>query len=262
MLHTMTDDNYDLMLKVHNVAPFKIVRVRRATPFPSFRRSPANHARRFDYTTNRKPPRTCAPRTRSAPRATARSSTSRPSPACTATSARPTMPPLRRVSLVSPRRSPRSGDLSVFGATPLRLGTLSPDSFGLSCASRLREARYILSCVSSARHHTDDQSLCRHILTRLTQAKELGESIVVNGQSASLPLSLLSSPSSSPPTHSLLHFGRDRPRNPHRRQEGRRQQAGIVPSHPAQPPRHRRGGRPGRPVPLLSFGRLRFRSHA
>ncbi len=28
MLHTMTDDNYDLMLKVHNVAPFKIVRVR------------------------------------------------------------------------------------------------------------------------------------------------------------------------------------------------------------------------------------------
>lgn len=34
MLHTMTDDNYDLMLKVHNVAPFKIVRVRLTTPFP------------------------------------------------------------------------------------------------------------------------------------------------------------------------------------------------------------------------------------
>ena len=34
MLHTMTDDNYDLMLKVHNVAPFKIVRVRLPTPFP------------------------------------------------------------------------------------------------------------------------------------------------------------------------------------------------------------------------------------
>lgn len=77
------------------------------------------------FRTNRKPPRTCAPRTRSAPRATARSSTSRPSPACTATSVRPTTPPPRLVSSVLPRRLPRSGDLSVFGATPSRSGAFA-----------------------------------------------------------------------------------------------------------------------------------------
>ena len=86
--------------------------------------SPFNQAK-FDSAIHRKPPRTCAPRTRSAPRATARSSTSRPSPACTATSARPTTPPPRLVSSVSPRRSPRSGDLLVFGATPLRSGAFA-----------------------------------------------------------------------------------------------------------------------------------------
>lgn len=89
-----------------------------------------------------------------------------------------------------------------------------------------------------------------HILTRLTQAKELGETIEVNGKSASLSLSRpplsrgssagLTLPSPSFSSLSLSPPCRDRSRHSLWPQEAG-QQARVVPSHvrPLPPPRSR-----------------------
>lgn len=61
---------------------------------------------------------------------------------------------------------------------------LLPPRFACSFVPLPRETEQSLSrCLQE--HRADDELICRHILTRLTQAKELGESIVVNGQSKS-----------------------------------------------------------------------------
>ncbi|TKA54769.1 hypothetical protein B0A53_02578 [Rhodotorula sp. CCFEE 5036] len=120
MLHTMTDDNYDLMLKVHNVAPFKIVR--EAAP----------------YLRSKDPKR--ASRNRS----------------------------IVNVSSVAGLH----GNVGQANYATAKAGVI-----GLTKTIAKEWGPFGVRCNTVA---------FGHILTRLTQAKELGESIVVNGQKIAL----------------------------------------------------------------------------
>src|SRR5579875_3108975 len=95
VIHRMTDEQFQAMLDIHLIVPFKIIRA--AAPYI---REPAKKSGK------------------KARRSTARSSTSPRPRAPSATPARPTTPRQRQASLASPRRLPRSGASSRSTSTP------------------------------------------------------------------------------------------------------------------------------------------------
>lgn len=138
---------------------------------------------------------------------------------------------------------------SASAATPSHLGTSCAGSFRSSRPAGGSLLRQDVELTRFFRSTTRS-----YITTRLTQAKELGEAIVVNGKSASLPSPL--SPLLIPPaarSDLCSDAGRrDPPWNPLEglaRSDGRLARA----RHPARKARVARGGRGGSPFPCFGI---------
>ncbi|GAA5990434.1 hypothetical protein JCM10908_007370 [Rhodotorula pacifica] len=120
MLHTMTDDNFELMLKVHNVAPFKIIR--EAAPY---------------------------------------------------------------LRSKDPKRASRNRSIVNISSVAGLHGNVGQTNYATAKAGVLGLTKTIAKEWGPFGVRANTVAF-GHILTRLTQAKELGESIVVNGQKIAL----------------------------------------------------------------------------